>query len=35
MTGEALNHEEVLETGRQVRGQLVALLSAVIPRLVA
>jgi purine-nucleoside phosphorylase len=35
MTGEALNHEEVLETGRQVRGHLVALLSAVIPRLVA
>jgi purine-nucleoside phosphorylase len=28
---EPLNHEEVLETGRQVEGQLAALLARVIP----
>ncbi len=27
----AINHEEVLETGRRVRGKLLALLGAVIP----
>jgi purine-nucleoside phosphorylase len=30
---QKIDHEEVLETGRQVRGTLVALLKAVIPRL--
>jgi len=30
---EKLNHEEVLEAGRQVRGTLVRLLKAVLPRL--
>jgi purine-nucleoside phosphorylase len=34
VTGEKLNHEEVLEAGRAVRTQLVSLLKAVIPRLV-
>ncbi len=33
MTGEKLNHEEVLEVGRSVRGQLVELLKAIVPRL--
>lgn len=33
VTGEKLNHEEVLETGREVRGKLVRLLKAVIPRI--
>jgi purine-nucleoside phosphorylase len=33
VTGEKLNHEEVLEAGRAVRSQLVSLLKAVIPRL--
>jgi purine-nucleoside phosphorylase len=33
VTGEKLNHEEVLETGREVRGKLVQLLKAVIPRI--
>ncbi|MDX2149987.1 MAG: purine-nucleoside phosphorylase [Bryobacteraceae bacterium] len=31
---EKLNHEEVLETGRMVRGQFISLLKAVLPRLV-
>lgn len=35
MTGEKLNHEEVLETGREVREKLVRLLKAVIPRIAA
>ncbi|HXV73375.1 MAG TPA: purine-nucleoside phosphorylase [Sphingomonadales bacterium] len=35
VTGQPLNHEEVLETGRRVQGQLVALLRAVIPHLAA
>ncbi len=30
-----LNHEEVLETGERVRGQFVALLRAVLPRIAA
>ena len=30
-----LNHEEVLETGARVRGQFVALLRAVLPRIAA
>ncbi len=33
VTGEKLNHEEVLEAGREVRGKLVRLLKAVIPRI--
>jgi purine-nucleoside phosphorylase len=33
VTGEKLNHEEVLEAGRAVRTQLVSLLKAIIPRL--
>lgn len=33
VTGEKLNHEEVLEAGRAVRTQLVNLLKAIIPRL--
>jgi purine-nucleoside phosphorylase len=33
VTGEKLNHEEVLEAGRAVRSQLVSLLKAIIPRL--
>lgn len=33
LTGEKLNHEEVLEAGRAVRAQLVSLLKAVIPNL--
>lgn len=33
-TNEKINHEEVLETGRAVRGQLVSLLNALIPQLV-
>lgn len=33
ITGEKINHEEVLETGLAVRGQMVALLKAVIPRM--
>jgi purine-nucleoside phosphorylase len=30
-----INHEEVLETGERVKGQFIALLRAVIPRIVA
>jgi purine-nucleoside phosphorylase len=33
ITGKALSHEEVLETGDRVKGQFVALLRAVIPRI--
>jgi purine-nucleoside phosphorylase len=33
ITGERITHEEVLETGRRVRGRFVALLRAVLPRL--
>ena len=33
VTGEKLNHEEVLEAGRAVRSQLVSLLKTIIPRL--
>jgi purine-nucleoside phosphorylase len=33
ITNEKINHEEVLETGRKVRGTLVRLLKAVLPRL--
>jgi purine-nucleoside phosphorylase len=32
---QKINHEEVLETGRQVRGTLVQLLKALLPRLVS
>jgi len=35
VTGQPLNHEEVLETGRRVQGQFIALLRAVIPHLAA
>jgi purine-nucleoside phosphorylase len=35
LTGESINHEEVLETGREVRGRLVEFLKRAIPRLVA
>lgn len=31
---QKINHEEVLETGRQVRGQLIGLLNSVLPKLV-
>ncbi len=34
-TDQPLNHEEVLETGRRVMGQFVALLQAVLPRIAA
>ena len=30
---QKINHEEVLETGRRVRGTLIRLLSALLPRL--
>lgn len=33
MSGQAINHEEVLEIGRRVRGTFLALLTAVIPRI--
>jgi len=33
VTGQTINHEEVLEIGRQVRGKFIALLNAVIPRI--
>ena len=33
MTGEKINHEEVLETGDRVRGKFLALLRAVLPRI--
>jgi purine-nucleoside phosphorylase len=33
ISGEKLSHKEVLETGEQVRGTLVQLLKAVLPRL--
>ncbi len=33
ITGQALSHEEVLETGERVKGQFIALLRAVIPRI--
>ncbi len=34
MSGERINHDEVLATGERVRGKLLALLRAVIPRIV-
>jgi purine-nucleoside phosphorylase len=34
VTGEAINHEEVLETGREVRGRLVEFMKRVLPRMV-
>ena len=34
-TDAPLNHEEVLETGRRVMGQFIALLRAVLPRMAA
>jgi purine-nucleoside phosphorylase len=34
VTGENINHEEVLETGREVRGRLVDFMKRIIPRLV-
>ena len=33
ITGETITHEEVLETGERVRGKLVALLRAVVPKI--
>ncbi len=33
LSGESINHEEVLETGRRVRGTFLALLTAVMPRI--
>jgi purine-nucleoside phosphorylase len=33
LSGEKLSHTEVLETGEQVRGTLIQLLRAVLPRL--
>jgi purine-nucleoside phosphorylase len=33
ITGRALSHEEVLETGERVKGQFIALLRAVIPQI--
>ena len=33
ITGEKITHEEVLETGEQVRDRFVALLRAVIPKI--
>ncbi|MBY0505747.1 MAG: purine-nucleoside phosphorylase [Bryobacteraceae bacterium] len=35
VTDEKINHEEVMETGRQVHGRFVQLLTGIIPRLVA
>ena len=35
LSGQAINHEEVLETGARVRGIFLALLGAVIPRIAA
>jgi purine-nucleoside phosphorylase len=35
VTGEPLNHEEVLEVGRQAQGKVTALLSDALPRLAA
>jgi purine-nucleoside phosphorylase len=32
---QPINHEEVLETGERVKGQFIALLRAVIPRVAA
>ena len=34
VTNEKINHEEVLETGRQVHGRFVDLLKGVVPKLV-
>ena len=33
MSGEKINHDEVLETGERVRGKFLALLRAVLPRI--
>lgn len=33
MSGEKINHEEVMETGERVRGKFVALLRAVLPKI--
>ena len=35
LSGEAINHEEVLETGRRVRGTFLKLLRAVLPKIAA
>jgi purine-nucleoside phosphorylase len=35
LSGETINHEEVLETGRRVRGIFLSLLTAVMPRIAA
>ena len=35
ITGEKLTHEEVLEVGAQVKGRLVRLMAAVLPRIAA
>ena len=33
LSGEKINHQEVLETGERVRGKFVALLRAVLPKI--
>jgi purine-nucleoside phosphorylase len=33
MSGEKINHEEVLETGERVRGKFLRLLRGVLPRI--
>ena len=33
MSGEKINHDEVLETGERVRGKFLALLCAVLPKI--
>jgi purine-nucleoside phosphorylase len=33
LSGEAINHEEVLETGQRVKGKFLALLRAVLPQI--
>jgi len=33
MSGEKINHQEVLDTGERVRGKFLALLRAVLPRI--
>jgi purine-nucleoside phosphorylase len=35
LSGETINHEEVLETGRRVKGTFLALLRAVLPKIAA
>ena len=35
LSGETINHEEVLETGKRVKGKFLALLRAVLPGIAA